>query len=128
MSVHPYQIYIDRFREWLAEVECADLEFVVFLDGDRPILQVSCPDGQCNVSGQPMAWKGRKWFLSIHMTKSEVIQTAFKAVLTAVEHELRETFRYRGQAIFGPHFSVDVMADLISQRGKAVEDAREAKQ
>lgn len=49
---------------------------------------------------------GRKWALSSHMTESEVVQTALRAYLDAVEHEARESFRYRDRALFGPHISV----------------------
>ena len=52
-------------------------------------------------------WKSRKWPISIHMTKSEVVQTCFLAVKVAEEHEMREQFLYRGLAIFGPHFDCD---------------------
>lgn len=45
--------------------------------------------------------------LSPNMTKSELVQTAMKAVLAAEEHEAREHFRYRGKCIFGPHIDVD---------------------
>jgi hypothetical protein len=61
-----------------------------------------------------MRWNGRKWFLSNHMTRSEVVQTAFKAVLTAEEHEAREHFKYRGQSIFDPHYDVDKLVELRS--------------
>ena len=53
--------------------------------------------------------KGRKWMLSPHMTKSEVVQTAFLAVKTAEEHEMREKFTYCGRPIFGPHQDVDTL-------------------
>lgn len=56
------------------------------------------------------AHHGRKWLLSQHMTDSEVVQTALLAVLTAEEHEARERFRYKGQAIYGPHQSAE---DLV---------------
>jgi hypothetical protein len=46
------------------------------------------------------------------MTVSEIVQTAFKATLTALEHETREKFRYRDAAIFGPHFNVERMVAL----------------
>lgn len=55
---------------------------------------------------------GRKWMLSEHMTKSELIQTALKAVLTAEEHETREQFLYKNKAIFAPHLNVDVLHGL----------------
>lgn len=52
-------------------------------------------------------WHSRKWLLSEHMTRSEIVQTALKAVLTAAEHEAREKFKYKGHAVFGPHISVE---------------------
>jgi hypothetical protein len=59
------------------------------------------------VTGKPELQKGRKWLLSHHMTKSEIVATCFKAVMTVVEHEVRETFKYKTKAIYGPHFDVD---------------------
>jgi hypothetical protein len=60
----------------------------------------------------------RKWLLSPHMTKSEVVQTAFKCVLTSAEHRVREWFRYQDKAIFGPHFDVDDLAGLRQRGGR----------
>ena len=68
---------------------------VVGVDGERPYLQVLGRGGN-----------GRKWFLSHHMTESEVVQTALAAVLAFVEHEAREGFEWHGRKIFGPHFDV----------------------
>lgn len=58
--------------------------------------------------------KGCKWYISTYATKSEVIQTALKATLACLEHEAREKFTYRGVAIFGPHFNVDVLHEMAS--------------
>jgi hypothetical protein len=49
----------------------------------------------------------RKWILSYHMVKSELVQTAFKCCMTSMEHRARESFKYKGRRIFGPHFDVD---------------------
>lgn len=51
----------------------------------------------------------RKWFISEHATRSEIIQTMLKCVLTAEEHEAREQFLVDGRAIYGPHISSDVL-------------------
>nr|WP_315206808.1 hypothetical protein [uncultured Albidiferax sp.] len=59
----------------------------------------------------------RKWLLSEHMTPSEVVQTALKCVLTSIEHEARENFKYMQVAIFGPHYDVDDLVVLCSQGG-----------
>jgi hypothetical protein len=58
---------------------------------------------------------GRKWRLSIHMTDSEVIQTAFKALFAWFEHEVREAFLFNGKPIFGPHFDVWKLAELCEK-------------
>lgn len=77
-------------------------------------LQVRCV-GVCNVTQAPLLWTGRKWRLSEHMTKSELVQTAFMAVLAAEEHEARAAFRYRGRSIFDPHYDVDRLWELRGQ-------------
>lgn len=66
----------------------------------------------CAVGGEVQEQTTRKWLLSPHMTTSELIQTAFKCVLTSVEHEAREQFKYRGASIFGPHFDVEALVDI----------------
>lgn len=58
----------------------------------------------------------RKWLVSRHMTRSELVQTALKCVLTSVEHEAREQFAYRGRRVFGPHLSVEVLARIADER------------
>lgn len=52
------------------------------------------------------------------MTKDEVVSTALKLVLTAYEHEVREKFLYKGERIFGPHFDVDFLADVLKTNKK----------
>lgn len=64
----------------------------------------------------------RRWLISPHATDSEIVQTLFKICLTAVEHEAREGFSFKGQSVFGPHFDVHALADLSARGGL---DARE---
>lgn len=82
---------------------------------DRVHLQVTAflPDNNDPMS-VPALQSGRRWVLAPSMTKSEIVQTAFKAVLTFAEHEIREQFTYKGQAIFGPHFDVDQLVELAT--------------
>ena len=75
----------------------------------------------CADSGKLTLQKSRKWYLSDHATESEVVQTAFKCVLTAIEHEAREQFKYEGQAIFWPHFNVN---DLVALAAAGRKDVR----
>lgn len=52
------------------------------------------------------------WRLSRHMTKGEVVQTVFKATLTAMEHEVRETFLYKGVSVLDPHYDIDQLVEF----------------
>lgn len=65
----------------------------------------------------------RRWFLDPEQTKSEIIQTVFKCVLTSMEHRTREFFWYRGRNIFGPHFDCDRLWELCGS--EAGHEARE---
>jgi hypothetical protein len=96
-------------------VKYRDWDF--YVSPDRSYLQVRfVADGE--------AQHGRKWKLSPHMTRSEVVQTALAAVLAAEEHEARERFTYRGEPIFGPHFDVDALWGLRQELRDEAEDRR----
>jgi hypothetical protein len=63
-------------------------------------------------TGLPERQQTRRWFLSPSMSKSEIVQTVFKCVMTSMEHRAREHFRFRERAVFGPHFNVDRLWEL----------------
>lgn len=100
---------------WLADVDYKDWGFEVREKEGCLFLQITflAPDND-NPGSKLEIQRGRKWLLSEHMTKSEFIQTALKAVLTAEEHEIRERFTYKGEAIFGPHFDIEVLRAIAS--------------
>lgn len=88
----------------------------------RSSLRVTCPDGTCNVTGKPLPWNGRWWRLSYHMTDTEVVLTAFKAILTALEHEAREKFTFKGQAVLDSHIDIN---ELVRLRAEGKTDGRD---
>ena len=114
-----------EFRAILDQISFGSWKFQLRTEGERTFLRVADPSGVCNVSGQPLPWAGRWHPLSPWMTKSEVVQTAFHAAKTAMEHEIRERFKYRGRTVFGPHFNVDLLWDLCGRTDH--EDVRDAK-
>jgi len=81
-------------------------------DENHALLQIVAYNGVDNVTGEPYQWKGRKWVITTHMTDGEIIQTIFKAILTAAEHELRETFLVAGRPILDPHYDLEKLWDL----------------
>lgn len=76
-----------------------------------------CFSANCGKSGQITGQSGRMWYLSQHMTESELVLTAFKAALTAEEHECRERFQYRGRRILNPHVSVRALWSVCENEG-----------
>lgn len=82
-------------------------------DADAAWLQV------VDASLPPEFNSGRKWRISHHACRGEVVQTALTAVLAWFEHEAREAFLWKGKAIFQPHSNLDAMwlaADQMETR------------
>lgn len=102
---------LDEMAELCGRITFPKMLIVVRTKNDVPYLQITAR-GQCNTTGEDVDWNGRKWMLSEHMTPGEIVQTAFKAIMTAVEHETREQFRYFGQPIFDPHYDIDALVAL----------------
>lgn len=95
-----------HFRDWI---------FYIGQIGEGFYLQVIFTADDHDSGAAARRQSGRKWYVSAHATSGEVVQTALKAVLTAVEHEAREEFRYKGQAIFGPHLDVDALVGIADR-------------
>jgi len=87
--------------------------FVIGRKGSGMFLQIRVT-GRCNVTNTEMIWSSRKWQLSRYMVRSEFVNTVFKAVMTAEEHETRELFTYKGKSIFDPHYNVEKLVELRS--------------
>lgn len=92
----------------LHDVSYKDWNLHLGEDGERVYLQWKFR-AACAKSGEVCEQSGRKWHLSPHMTDSELVNTAFKAAMTAEEHECRENFRWRGKRIFNPHIDVTAL-------------------
>lgn len=71
--------------------------------------------GVCAKTGHLELQHCRKWYLSPHMTESELVQTAFAAALAAEEHECREFFQYQGKRPFQPHISIHSLMAVCDQ-------------
>jgi hypothetical protein len=56
---------------------------------------------------------GRLWVVRDDATEHEVVQTMLRAVLDWSEHEVRESFRYKGKAVFGPHQDLEQLLAVV---------------
>jgi hypothetical protein len=95
----------------ILDVKFPGYTFCVHVHDSKAYLQAEF-HSPCTQTGQLILQKTRKWQLSEHMTESELIQTAFKCMLTAIEHEAREQFKYKGRPVYGPHFDVTALIEL----------------
>lgn len=81
------------------------------LSGDRNYLQVRCWRRD-TVTGEYSYGYGGKAYLSPHMVRSEVVQTAFGLYKGYLEHEARESFKYGGRRVYGPHIDVQALWEI----------------
>ncbi len=72
-------------------------------------IQFDAPDNEGG--GEPVRQHCRKWILSEHMCKSEVVRTAHWAFVAALLHEADEWFEYKDVDIYTPHYDVDSLAE-----------------
>ena len=101
-------------QKLVGEVKFNDWNFLVKTNQDgTPYLQIKfLAPGSFSDSDELEMQSCRKWQLSYHMCDEELNSTAFKAMLAAVEHEAREQFHWRGEAIYRPHYDIYALHKL----------------
>lgn len=114
------QTLVERAAQLLAHVTYPGYTFRVGLGHGGVYLQGSYIE-PCVETGAEEAQYTRKWLLSPYMTDSEIVQTAFKCVLTSAEHRVREHFTYKGKRIFGPHFNIEDLVKISDNAGARTE-------
>lgn len=110
-----------RLQRTLNDVTYKDWALSILQDPHRssaPYLQWHFR-AACAKTGMVEKQGSRKWYLSPHMTESELVQTAFAAALQAEEHECREHFQYTGRRVFNPHIAIHALLSVCD-----VEDGR----
>ena len=100
------------------QLKVFDTEFEILVERDKKQpetgrayiqLQYTALDSK---TGTIQRWRGRKWYLSSHMTDDEVVKTVYAAFEMAVKHEVMEGFTYFGKRIFNPHASLQALYDV----------------
>lgn len=104
---------VGNVRNVLASVSYPGMRFLAGEAGERTHIRGEFTQ-PCAKTGEPTVWLTRRWYISDKATRSEIVQTCLKIVLTAAEHEARENFLYRGRAVFGPHLNVDVLWSIAN--------------
>ena len=112
-----------ELRDIVSKVAYLDWEIRLMHDGDRPYLQVHGHGPDPKEGMRDAQWSGRKWFISPHMCKNEIIRTAYKAIECAVAHEMNEVFLYKGVAIMTPHVDYEEIVTIMNDHNCS--DSRE---
>ncbi|MCB0355509.1 MAG: hypothetical protein KDD40_00790, partial [Bdellovibrionales bacterium] len=102
-----------KFQSYLDEISVSDWTFYLGKDPgqeQRLYLQARFKDYD-SYSQSVIEERSGKRYLSVYMTKNEVIQQALSLALVAIEHQVRKNFFYKKQRIFGPHFNVDMLTE-----------------
>lgn len=109
------EIFLTHVRELIGACEFQGWTFHVLQRGEEVYLQLAW-EAPCGETGELNLQKSGKWFISRYATDSEIVQTALKAVLVAMEHEVRETFRFKGKPVFHPHYNVYALLSICDQK------------
>lgn len=84
-----------------------DYKFEVIEDGVAGVYVRGSYMEADTVTGNMELQQTRLWLIAEVDTKSDIVRTLFKLIMTSMEHKAREWFLYDGKSIFGPHFDVD---------------------
>jgi hypothetical protein len=106
---------IEQIRAIVKECTFHDYKFTAEVDGRGEMYLHAVYIEPDTYTQKPEPQFTRRWLISPMMTKSEVVRTVFKCAITSMEHRTREWFQYRGRAIFGPHFDVDVLHSMCGE-------------
>ena len=84
-----------KYKDWFIEIYSHPVEYTI---------RMSWFD-TCSVTGKREIQHSREWLLQ-DLTEDGIVQTVFKAIANAEEHEVKERFRYKGKRLFNPHVTV----------------------
>jgi hypothetical protein len=105
---------MDDMQDILNEIEYRE-DYVPLLrqdpDGQRLFVQVRFLRQDIVTGKWDFGYSGKR-YVSAHMAKSEFVALVFGTFLALEEHECRESFKYRGRRIFGPHIDVDALWEV----------------
>lgn len=96
----------DEVLEIVGRIEFMDRKVVVSQVGEGYHLQVQYMEVDVD-TGKMELQKARKWYISPYSTETEIVETAFKACRTSMDHVLKEHFLYRGRRVYSPHFDIN---------------------
>jgi hypothetical protein len=90
----------------LADIKILDRLFIATPTRNGWHLQVTYNEADID-TGKLEQQYSRKWFIADEATESDVVDTAFAAVMRSYDHVVQEHFTYKGKRVFSPHFTIE---------------------
>lgn len=59
------------------------------------------------VSGKVETQRSREWYIGEGATETDVVHTAFAAVMRSYDHVVKEHFTYKGVRVYSPHVDIE---------------------
>ncbi len=102
----------EQMQSIISDITLPDKMRVRLIDSNTgPIhVQVGMERPDTYTGNIEMGWGG-KAFVSAFCTDDELVKKVFGLALAYSEHELRESFKYRGKRVFGPHISLAALME-----------------
>lgn len=107
--MHKDRANLVRLMTVVSRVQFPGITFSIEYAEHGLCVRVGDPQGVCAVTGVAAPWLGRPWPISLDITNGDLVQTLFKALLTALEHEARECFTFQGQRVMDPHRNMELV-------------------
>lgn len=96
------------------DVTYKDWRFRVMEKGDGFLVQAVFKTS-CAKTGKKEKQSCRKWYVSAHSCRAEVVRALYKAVEAGEIHEVQEWFKYKGVAVFNPHLNPEDIVTGVQQ-------------
>jgi hypothetical protein len=103
------KLTIQQLNKIILDIRCMDYMFSIVGDGDESWCLMAQYYEKDVVTGRHELQETRLWPLPSNADRDAVVRTAFKCVMTSLEHRARGHFTWRERSVFGPHMSLDAL-------------------
>lgn len=106
-----------EIEEIISRVAFMDRKFRLLDKGDGYLLQLEYYEADIDdPTGPPLLQRSRKWYISPHMTETEIVETAFTMCVRSMYHITREHFTYKGARVYSPHFDIEARLEMAGSK------------
>lgn len=109
MTIQQLRQILDQIQIFDRTFEAIHLkdEFLLFrVTYNEPDIDTGVIERQCS----------RWWPIADDATETDIVETAFLAVMRSYDHVVKEHFLYRGRRVYSPHFSIEARIEMCDSQ------------